>query len=312
MIEAVMFWNEPNNRSHWDFDADPEWRLFAQMVAQAARRVKEENPSIRRVLGGISPVDPVFMAHLRNLGALDDMDAVAIHGFPIDWNHWPLDEWPERVREIEEAAERPVWVSEVGVSSFGAEQVQEFGLRRTAELLLGRVERVHWYSLFDLPKSWPATSKNPEAEGSAYYRHFYMGLIREDGTPKRALRLLSELTPELGLCQWFHFEDPRLEAAADWMENFGVRRLRTGLSWADSLRPGALEWFDRQMEAVAPYNTTVTFGYTPESLGVLPYHTSPPRDLSDYAEFCAAMVRRYARPAAVASVREYAGPAVAA
>ena len=23
MVEAVMFWNEPNNMSHWDFELDP-------------------------------------------------------------------------------------------------------------------------------------------------------------------------------------------------------------------------------------------------------------------------------------------------
>ena len=26
MIEAVMLWNEPNNKSHWDFEIDPDWR----------------------------------------------------------------------------------------------------------------------------------------------------------------------------------------------------------------------------------------------------------------------------------------------
>jgi len=29
MVEAVMIWNEPNNKSHWDFEIDPEWRMFA-------------------------------------------------------------------------------------------------------------------------------------------------------------------------------------------------------------------------------------------------------------------------------------------
>ena len=53
----------------------------------------------------------------------------------------------------------PIWISEVGVSSFGAEEVQEFGLRRTAELLSGRAERIHWYSLYDLPRAWPATTR---------------------------------------------------------------------------------------------------------------------------------------------------------
>ena len=39
MIEAVMFWNEPNNLSHWDFELDHDWRIFAPMVRLAADAV---------------------------------------------------------------------------------------------------------------------------------------------------------------------------------------------------------------------------------------------------------------------------------
>jgi hypothetical protein len=38
MIEAVKFWNEPNNLSHWDFQMDPEWRDFAEMTRWRRRR----------------------------------------------------------------------------------------------------------------------------------------------------------------------------------------------------------------------------------------------------------------------------------
>src|SRR5690606_17918481 len=92
----------------------------------------------------------------------------------------------------------------------------------------------------------------------------------------------------------FHFEDPRLDDAVAWMKRLGVRHLRTGLSWADSFRPGARAWFDRQMEAIADFDVTLTFCFTPEHLGVAPHHTSPPRDLTGFADFCAAMVERYA------------------
>lgn len=40
-----------------------------------------------------------------------------------------------------------------------------------------------------------------------------MGLLCEDGTHKRALRHFTGYTPEMGVCHWFHFEDPRLEDA---------------------------------------------------------------------------------------------------
>jgi beta-xylosidase len=222
------------------------------------------------------------------------MDAIAVHGFPLDWNHWQIHQWPERLDTIRAVTDLPVWVSEVGVSTFGAEEVQTFGLKRSAELLIGQAPRIHWYSLYDLPKAWPATTRHREAEGSSYYRHFYMGLLREDGTPKLALDCFRDYAPALGLCQWFHFEDHRLDDAVRWMQELGVRHLRTGLSWADSLRPNAEAWFDRQMRALEPFDVTLTYCYTPESLGVRPNHTSPPRDLNQFADFCVRMTRRYA------------------
>lgn len=295
MIEAVMFWNEPNNLSHWDFHIDPEWERYAAMVRAAADAVAAEAPRLTRVLGGISPIDPHFIGNMQGKGVLDRLDVVAVHGFPLDWNHWTIHEWPEKLAEIQAATPLPVWVSEVGVSTFGAEEVQEFGLRRTAELLIGRTRRIHWYSLYDLPRAWPATTRHREAEGSSYYRHFYMGLLREDGTPKRALPCFAEYAPSLGICQWFHFEDHRLDAAVRWLRTLGVRHLRTGLSWADSLRPDAGRWFDRQMRMLEEFEVTITFCFTPESCGIQPHHTSPPREIGEFAEFCARMVRRYAR-----------------
>jgi beta-xylosidase len=294
VIEAVMLWNEPNNLSHWDFGLDPEWKQFAAMAKLAGDAIRTERPALTRVLGGTSPIDANFLKLLGSHGALDAVDAVAIHGFPLDWNHWSIHDWPARLGDITSAVRHPVWISEVGVSSFGAEEVQEWGLRRTAELLLGKAPRIHWYSLFDLPRAWPATTRHREAEGSAYYRHFYMGLIREDGTPKLALRPFSELTPELGICQWFHFEDHRLEAGVRWLKELGVKRLRTGLSWSDSYRDGWEAWFDRQMKALEPFDVTVTFCFTPEQRGVRPHHTSPPLHPEEYADFCARMVQRYA------------------
>ena len=98
MIEAVKFWNEPNNKSHWDFELDPEWTAFAAMVKLAAGAVRAENASLTRVLGGISPIDAAFLRRLTGYGVLERLDAVAVHGFPLDWNHWQIDEWPDEDR----------------------------------------------------------------------------------------------------------------------------------------------------------------------------------------------------------------------
>lgn len=295
MIEAVKIWNEPNNLSHWDFTMDPRWEQFSRMAAMAASTIRERAPHLKRVLGGISPIDPIFMNMLRGYGLLDGFDVVAVHGFPLDWNHWKIDEWPDRVRSIEDASGKPVWVTEVGVSSFGAEEVQVFGLERTTELLLHRVERVFWYSLLDLPPSWEATTRHKESEGSSYYRHYYMGLIRADGTPKPAFY---RFDPSLGIAQWFHFEDHRLEPALASLRRLGVTRLRTGISWADWHRPDALAWFDRQMAAMEDFDVTVTLCFTPPSRGMRPCHTSPPVDPGEFSHFAGEVVDRYARPEA--------------
>ena len=294
MIDSVMLWNEPNNMSHWDFEIDPDWSQFARMVNLAADAIAAEKAGLPRVLGGISPIDPNFIKRMDAQCVLHHVDMVAVHGFPLDWNHWTIHEWPEKLGEIRAVTSLPLWVSEVGVSTFGAEEVQEWGLKRTAELLVGRAERIHWYSLFDLPRAWPATTRHREAEGSSYYRHFYMGLLREDGTPKLAMQHFHEYTPELGICQWFHFEDHRLDDGVRWLRDLGVRHLRTGLSWADWLRPNAEAWFDRQMRALEPFDVTLTFCFTPESEGVRPHYTSPPKEPERFADFCARMVRRYA------------------
>jgi beta-xylosidase len=293
MIEAAKIWNEPNNKSHWDLELDPGWVRFAEMAVLAGQAIRAVHPTLPRVLGGISPIDPGFMNRMKANGVLDHVDAVAVHGFPLDWNLWQIGQWPGKIAEIETLVNLPVWVTEVGVSSFGAEEVQAWGVRRTAELLRGRSPRIHWYSLYDLPSAWEATTRHKEAEGSSYYRHFHMGLLREDGTPKLGLEAFKQEADLLGLCQWFHFDDHRLDDAVKWMRRLNVRHLRTGLSWADSLRPNALDWFDRQMEAVAEFDVTITFCFTPEHRGIAPHHTSAPLVPQEFADFCASMIDRY-------------------
>jgi beta-xylosidase len=295
VIEAAMIWNEPNNKSHWNPELDPDWSIYADTVIRAGAAIADTNPEVVRVLGGMSPIDPRWVDRMRGHGALEAVDVVAVHGFPLDWNLWPIHAWPDKIAEIENVVpDKPIWATEVGVGSFGAEEVQVFGIEKTAELLVGRVPQLYWYSLFDLPQEWGAETRHREAEGSSYYRHFYMGLIRADGSPKPALQSYRKCAGDMGIMQWFHFEDPRLEDAVRWMKDLGVRKLRTGLSWADSFRPGALDWFDRMMEAIADLEVLVTFCFTPEHLGVEAHHTSCAKEPQEFADFCAWMIDRYA------------------
>ena len=66
MVEAVMIWNEPNNLSHWDFQVDRDWKIFAEMVLASAAAVRRANPEVKIALGGISPIDPNFIQPVFN------------------------------------------------------------------------------------------------------------------------------------------------------------------------------------------------------------------------------------------------------
>jgi beta-xylosidase len=293
VVEAIVLWNEPNNLSHWNFQLDPSWSRFSEMVKLASQSIRLANPNLPIVLGGVSSCDCDFLRLMVQHGVMEAIDVVGVHGFPLDWNHWQINEWPTRVEEAAKVSGKPVWVLEIGASSFGAEEVQWFGLQRMLALLKGKTDRVHWYSLFDLPPSWPAETRHKEAEGSSYYRHYYLGLLRHDGVPKLSAAAFP-CDGSTGLCQWFHFEDPRLYDAVHWMKEHGVRYLRTGLSWADSFRPNATAWFDRMMEALESFDVSLTLCFTPAHLGLEEHHTSPPKDNQQFADFAAWAVERYA------------------
>ena len=296
MIEAIVLWNEPNNLSHWNFHLDPDWVRYSDMVAAAAQVIRSLNPDLNIVLGGVSSCDSDFLRLMASYGVMNHVDAVGVHGFPLDWNHWQISDWPSRVDEAAQVSGKPVWVLEAGASSFGAEEVQAFALERTIALIGDKTERIHWYSLYDLPPSWPAETRHKEAEGSAYYRHYYLGLLKSNGNPKLSANLFPT-DGSVGLCQWFHFEDHRLDSAARWMQEHGVRHLRTGLSWADAFRPNATAWFDRMMRVLEPFEVSLTLCFTPAHLGLEEHHSSPPRDNAQFAEFARWAVERYAPPA---------------
>lgn len=293
MVEAIMLWNEPNNLSHWDRDLDPEWSIFAEMCRLAAREIRSVAPNVRIVLGGISPIDPNFLRLLRSYGLLNELDVLAVHGFPFDWNLWHVEEWPAKVEALRREFGMPVWITETGVSSWASETNMAWGVRTLCRILRGVTERVHWYTLFDLTAEREATTRHGAGEGSSYWRHYHFGLLRADGSPKPAIE---HFDPAFGVCQWFHFGDEaRLSATVRWLSRLGVRYLRTGLSWAEWHMPGAEAWFDRIVDETADLQTTLTLCFTPPSAGIRPHHTSPPRDTGEFAHFARWVADRYLR-----------------
>ena len=299
MIEAVMLWNEPNNLSHWDRYQDPDWALFTEMICMAGHRLGTAAPGLTRVLGGISPIDPLFIRQLFSRGLADAIDVVAVHGFPLDWNRWHLGEWPMRIGQIRDLCQgKPVWATEVGASSIVSPALQAWAVDAILSELVPCADRVFWYALMDLPERWEAVTRHRGSEGSAYYRHFRMGVCDASGQPKPAADRLASWTQQgVGVCEWVYWQErQRFVQMVALLKQLGVRRVRTGIGWADWDRPDAVEWFDYVMSALEPFDVTLTLCFTPARAGRTPHHTSPPLNLSDFADFCETIVRRYAAP----------------
>jgi CDP-paratose 2-epimerase len=93
--------------------------------------------------------------------------------------------------------------------------------------------------------------------------------------------------PEVGLLQRFHVgEEALVEAVLEEMSRLNVTRLRTGVSWADYLRPEGEAFYTWLLARLAEEVEVVPcFVYTPPSLGEAPRTAAPPREPKLYADF---------------------------
>lgn len=118
-------------------------------------------------------------------------------------------------------------------------------------------------------------------------------------TPPRVAPSIATAVPlreRIGLCQWFHYEDRRaVERTIELMGELGARHLRTGVSWADYLRPGGKQWYNWQMAQLRASGLEVLLSvwHTPPSLGEVEACSAPPRRLQDYADFIDLLITDY-------------------
>lgn len=196
-FSTLELWNEPNNRFKWNFETfDPEWRKFGEMIGCAAYWAKLRG--IRTVLGGMMPVDPHWLERMDEAGALEQMDVVAIHGFPGMWwpdlpnwdwhSHW--NGWADKVATISaRTRDKPVWITETGFATWdlAAERTgkHEFQTNALLEAIQAPAERTYWYTLVDLDPNRAAIEGFHVDENE-----YHLGLVTHDGLRKSAFHAL--------------------------------------------------------------------------------------------------------------------------
>lgn len=186
-FEWVELWNEPNNLNDWDWRLDPAWNKFAHMVVLASWWMRERGK--KTVLGGMCPTDPNWMSRMRELGALEAVDAVSLHGFPGTWTH-DGKEWGRHVEEVRAALDgmdrRPeFWITEAGYSTWRHDETKQVEV--FLDLLKAPVERAYWYAWSDLDDRLASQEGYHVDE-----RHYHFGLRTPQGREKLLFRLLAK------------------------------------------------------------------------------------------------------------------------
>ena len=184
-FEYVELWNEPNNRSEYDYTLDNNWEIFTEMINCASYWAHQLGK--KTVLGGMSPIDPNWLDYMAQKGVLDEIDVVGIHGFP-DVFESATTTWQEEVYRIQKVldyhdVDAKIWITEVGFSTWQHDEYKQ--LEEFRSVLKAPVERVYWYSLFDLHPSRETVDGFHLDE-----REYHFGLKTIYSRPKLLYRLL--------------------------------------------------------------------------------------------------------------------------
>lgn len=122
---GIEIWNEPNESTGWNWEADPA--RFAELLREAHDAIKAINPAMPVISGGLSnrPASgdgslsvADFAIRLFQAGAAEHLDGIGIHPYAppdgLDRLHQPLD-----VLRSLTPRPKPIWVTEVGTSTTG-------------------------------------------------------------------------------------------------------------------------------------------------------------------------------------------------
>src|SRR5690606_21438304 len=181
----VELWNEPNNRSEYDYTLDSNWDIFSEMIIFAAYWAKHLGKKV--ALGGMSPVDCNWLDFMAQRNVLENVDAVGIHGFPgsFDPHFRPWDDQIRSVRKVldDHNIQPEIWITEAGFSTWQYDEKQQ--LEEFIKAVNSSADRIYWYSLYDLNPSLATVDGFHMDE-----REYSFGLKTYIGKPKLLFRML--------------------------------------------------------------------------------------------------------------------------
>jgi hypothetical protein len=200
---GIEIWNEPNLIQFWQPRPDPV--RYAELLRVAHRAIKDANPRMRVISGGLSNLQVTnrtglagrdFLAAMYEAGARGHMDAVGFHPYPDPTSDGLVMRTLTDFRAVRDAAgdeDTPFWATETGVSTTG-------GLRSTPQDQADRLAKI--YTLLSAQQDVGAVLIHTllEVGGGVSGSERGFGIARGDGSPKPAFCALARATGARGAC----------------------------------------------------------------------------------------------------------------
>ena len=182
-VEQWEIWNEENSGYFWQPSPDPAGYVGLYLAARAALR--SVDPSAQAVVGGLADVGNVnsFLRamFLDRPDALQDVDAIALHPYPLDPTHTAASAMQQILSTRQYlnslgGSSIPIMVTEVGWTTEGSGAVS--GVLRAQQLsgLVTDLAGAHAGVIALMPYAWVTRERYTQA-GDWY------GLFNASGTP---------------------------------------------------------------------------------------------------------------------------------
>lgn len=185
-FEYIELWNEPNNKSEYDFTLDEDWNIFCELARSAALCCQKRGK--KTVLGGMNPIDPNWLRLMFIKNLMQYFDVVGIHCFR-DGSDYSRENWNLEISRIQEVlnafdSSAKIWITEAGFSTW--QHAERRQLKEFINVISSDCDRVYWNGLQDVAAIGPSLRDYQSDE-----RKCHLGMKDSNDVPKLLYTLLT-------------------------------------------------------------------------------------------------------------------------
>jgi CDP-paratose 2-epimerase len=183
----IELWSEPAGRHDWDRYLDSDWTAACEVIAAAARRIRQRGKKV--VFSGFCPTGLDWLRLSCERGILDHCDAIGLCDDARDGSRPHRTDWTRVAGAVRGVLDRfgldpELWITEAGYPTWPYEDMGQADALLAA--LDAPVQRVYWCRYQDTAQRDPADAPMPPlCNGDDR-----PGLMTADGKPKLLSRLL--------------------------------------------------------------------------------------------------------------------------